>query len=130
MIITFNSVHNKLICVGEKQTTFALYGAANNADSTSKGSWPVGVYKIDTLIRVTGEDAESNGKYGRWFLRANDFAPRTGMGIHAGRRTKTDLAGRHSFNHATMGCIRTTDEAMQYIADHNDSDPVTKIVVV
>ncbi len=40
-----------------------------------------------------------------------DVTGREGLGVHSGREGCTDLAGRTGINYATLGCIRTTDEA-------------------
>lgn len=111
------------------------YNAANNAASNSKGEWPAGVYDIDTVVEVEGRDGLEEGSYGKWFMRFKDFTQedgtkRTGMGIHAGRRHKTDLAGRDGVNYATMGCIRTTSEAMDHITALWSQDPLTKLWIV
>lgn len=90
------------------------WAAANNADSTSRGTWPTGIFQPQRIIAVGGEDGELSGAYGPWFLRY-DVPGRVGMGIHAGRQEKRDLAGRKGPWHATLGCIRTSAEAMAEI---------------
>lgn len=89
--------------------------ACNNADSASRGPWPVGVFDAELLVPVGGIDGSPTGKYGSHFLRY--IVPgRVGMGVHAGRRDDLDGAGRSGPDHATLGCIRTSDEAMAEIA--------------
>lgn len=119
-----------------KHHFYADYDAANNADRTSKGSWPAGVYDVDTIVEVDDEfDGASNGAYGRWFIRFKDFTEeggtkRTGMGIHAGRKGKTDLAGRDGVNYATQGCIRTTEDALDFLTSQWKDNPLMKLWVV
>lgn len=67
-----------------------------------------------------------DGAYGRFgIIRLQDFSVagivHSGVGIHAGR------ANREGPNHATMGCIRTTDAAMEFITGFIANDPVTRI---
>lgn len=112
-----------------KGTVFGVFKAANNTDSSSKGEWPPGIYKPEGLVEVTGDNSLANGKYGRWFLGFKDFGDRAGMGIHAGRFARPDRAGREGYQHATMGCIRTTEEAMEFIADQYEADPISELWV-
>ena len=52
------------------------------------------------------------------------------MGVHSGRENVTDEAGRTGVDHATMGCIRTTDDGTTAIRDALTSgDPVTSVTV-
>lgn len=102
------------------------FPAANNAQRSSRGPWPSGVFKAEALLRVDGPDGALEGKFGRWFLRFTvpdrdgdpDTAdgPGVGMAIHAGRTGETDLAGRSNHRHATDGCIRTVPDAMVAIS--------------
>jgi hypothetical protein len=69
-----------------------------------------------------------NGSYGRFgILRLHPFradgTPHEGVGVHSGR----DNSG--GADHATMGCIRTTDAAMEAITQHIQSDPLDSITV-
>jgi hypothetical protein len=69
-----------------------------------------------------------NGAYGRFgILRLQDFTvdgvQHEGVGVHSGR------ADRGAADHPTMGCIRTTDEAMQAITQHIQGDPLLTITV-
>jgi hypothetical protein len=52
------------------------------------------------------------------------------MGVHSGRQGVCDQANRCGAEHATMGCIRTTDAATKLIKDtHFGGDPLTSITV-
>ena len=69
-----------------------------------------------------------NGSYGRFgIIRLQDFTAdgttHSGVGVHSGR------ADKGGADHPTMGCIRTTDEAMQAIVGHIVGDPLTSITV-
>ena len=110
-------------------TLFGKFPAANNTASNSRGPWPAGLYRSERLVRLPPGDDDPNGPYGAWFLRfivpdrdglddaVGEFdGPGIGMGLHAGRRDGVDALGRSGYLRATMGCVRTTDEAMSTIA--------------
>jgi hypothetical protein len=69
-----------------------------------------------------------NGKYGRFgIIRLKHFNAEgrrhDGVGIHSGR------ADKGGADYPTMGCIRTTDEAMEAITQHMKNDPIAYITV-
>ncbi len=73
------------------------------------------------------EDSPS-GAYGSYgIIRLRPFIVskvlHQGVGIHSGR------ANKGAQDHPTMGCIRTTDEAMRAITLYMGSDPLTTITV-
>lgn len=76
-----------------------------------------------------GNDSDTiNQAYGRFgIIRLEPFTidgvNHEGVGIHAGR----DNSGAQ--NHPTMGCIRTTDQAMQAITQFILGDPLTGVQV-
>lgn len=112
-LLVFDRADGLLHLLGSGGATSWLAG--NNADSTSRGPWPLGVFEPDALVRVGGPDGEPAGCFGPWFLRY--VVPgRTGMAIHAGRRGDRDGLGREGPLHATKGCIRTSAEALEEIA--------------
>ena len=111
--------------------------AANNVASNARGQWPVGLYKAEKLVRLPPGEDDPNGPYGAWFLRfvvpdrdgvddavdiGQDGLPDVtdgagvGLGLHAGRRDGKDSQGRSGWQRMTLGCIRTTDEAMEAVA--------------
>jgi hypothetical protein len=92
---------------------------------------PNGFYPLidQTHPHRHGGDADTlNGPYGRFgILRLQDFTAddymHRGVGIHAGR------ADRGGADHATRGCIRTTDAAMEAITRHIRTDPLLSLSV-
>jgi hypothetical protein len=69
-----------------------------------------------------------NGAYGQFgIIRMQSFSAdghaHDGVGIHAGR------ANQGGEDHATMGCIRTSEAAMESIARHMRIDPLRSIAV-
>jgi len=55
--------------------------------------------------------------------------PAERMGVHSGRATSTDGAGRTGTEYATNGCTRTTDAATNRILDVHATDPITSLTV-
>lgn len=72
-----------------------------------------------------------DGKYGsHGAVVMNPILGHTGIAVHSGRAHVKDKVGRIGINHATEGCIRTTDEAMSAIAQTMRSDPLTIVRVL
>jgi RHS repeat-associated protein len=69
------------------------------------------------------------GKDGIFRLGKSAVNPDGGVGVHSGRDDVPDAAGRTGADHATMGCVRTTGEAMDTITSTAKSDPLTSITV-
>lgn len=115
-------------------TLTSCFRGSNNADSRSKGIWPSGLYRVEALRKVYGEDSLPAGKFGGWFLdfenfKQSDGKTRVDMGLHSGREGVPDGRGRCGYQHATMGCIRVEPAAMSFIADRWNHDKVTKMWV-
>lgn len=94
------------------------YPAANNTTSTSGGPWPDGTYNYSHYMAHPESDAK--GPYGSNGNFVFDVPGRTGMGIHSGR------SGPQS---KTLGCVRTTDEATDFLKNLNNIDPLKTIKV-
>ena len=96
------------------------FPSANNVTSTSNGKFPDGTWSFSHYNEHSESDA--TGPYGSNGIWVFDVPGRSGMGFHSGR------SGPQS---KTLGCIRTTDEATEfvkkYIETHND--PITSITV-
>jgi RHS repeat-associated protein len=109
-----------LITIYRDGVILAFFPASNNADKRSRGNWPDGTYDIENTSGAYNRGKyDENSSIGRGgIFIANDFEDercrdsgnviRTAMGLHAGRRDK-------GVNHFTYGCIRTTEEAMDYL---------------
>jgi hypothetical protein len=94
---------------------------------------PNGTHTVatQTHARHHGAAADSaNGEYGtHGAVVMNPIQGHTGIAVHSGRATTPDGARRTGVNHATEGCIRTTDEAMQQITRTMHNDPLTTVTV-
>jgi len=108
--------------------TVQQFPANNNPDSTSRGRWPDGTFQYER--QTSHPDDAPNSAYGSHGNYIFTVPGRDKMGVHSGRVDRPDRAGRSGVNHATFGCIRTTDEGTQAIGDAMTSgDPVTRITV-
>lgn len=105
----------------------ATYAAANFVDSRAKGVWPLGVFHFDHYNPHLGDGPE--GAYGANGIFIFDVPGREGMGVHSGRRDVPDGRGRRSYQHCTMGCIRTTDEGTARIMALHATDPIETVTV-
>jgi len=78
--------------------------------------------------RHGGDVDTMDGPYGRFgIFRLNSFTYNgilhSGVGIHAGRRSKGGA------DHATHGCIRTTDDVMEALVYYILNDPLDTLTV-
>jgi hypothetical protein len=106
----------------------ATYPAGNVVDTRAQGDWPLGVFPREIRVPVPGVDGLPDGKFGAYFF-GFAVSGRTGMGVHAGREGRKDGAGREGVNHATFGCIRTTDGGVRGIWDVSVIDPASHLIV-
>ena len=98
--------------------TVGTFPAANNTTSSSNGPWPDGTYPYSHY--VSHPESGANGPYGSNGNFVFAVPGRTGMGIHSGRN------GPQS---KTLGCVRTTDEATDFLRDLHANDPLRTIKV-
>lgn len=94
---------------------------------------PNGCHTVATPIRSkrhSGSDDTPNGKFGSY--GSVELRPVQGhqhIAVHSGRANVQDKAGHIGINHATEGCIRTTDEAMAVITKTMLVDPLVSVIV-
>ncbi len=94
------------------------YPIGNNTTSTSNGPFPDGTYNYSYY--EPHPESGPNGPYGSNGNFSFDVPGRTGMGIHGGRNEPQSR---------TLGCIRTTDEATQFLNGLNSTDPLQTLTV-
>jgi hypothetical protein len=118
--------------------TVGTWPANNNVDSrVGLAGLPNGVYQIrdkNTSHRHPTGDTSDGGYGPAGIIRIEDFhfhgkKPHEGVGIHSGRKHLSDGAGRAGVNHATMLCVRTTDQAMSMITMIMRGDPLNALIV-
>ena len=104
------------------------FPAANNPQRNNGGRWPDGTYGYERHTDHSDDAPDSSyGSHGNYIFTVPG---RDWMGVHSGRSDTPDGLGRAGVNHATLGCIRTTDEGTAAIRDAMRSgDPVAQIIV-
>lgn len=116
--VVFNRGLGTITITDSSGGVVGTYPAANNTTSTSKGSWPNGTYPYSHY--QPHPESGPSGAYGSNGNFVFDVPGRTGMGIHSGRR------GPQS---KTLGCVRTTDEATEFLRNLHQTDPLRTITV-
>lgn len=105
------------------------FSAGNNVTSTAPaGTVPAGVFPFSPYMPHPESDA--GGSYGSNGNFVFNFPNGSGIGVHSGREGQCDLANRCGVNHATKGCIRSTDPATELIKNLHKRDPLTSIIVL
>ena len=125
MILSFSRATSTLtvILADNSETTWP---AANNVQSGSL-PWPDGVYQFVQRVTHPGDGPDSPyGSYGGLLF---DVPGRTGMEVHSGRASVPDGLGRVGAQHCTLGCIRTTDDAVAAIVAAMAGDALAAITV-
>lgn len=124
--LSFGRAAKTLTLHSSSGAVLGTWTSENNTDSRSQGPWPNGRYGF-AHWNAHADDGPSSA-YGSHGIAVFDVPDRTGMGVHSGRRDNPDGLGRRGPGHATMGCVRTVDEAMARLRQTH-ADPLTEIVV-
>lgn len=125
--LQFDRDSNKLTLLAGNGSVVGMWDAANNVDSHSEGIWPDGTCDFDHC-NIHADDAPDSA-YGSFGIIVFDVPGRTGMGVHSGREDEADGLGRVGYQYCTMGCVRTTDAAMEQLIATNRTDPITTIEI-
>ena len=125
--LEFSRIGQKLRLLDGNKTVIGTWDAANYVDSRSNGVWPDGVFNFGYYLAHPGDPPSS--AYGSNGIFIFDVPGREGMGVHSGRLGVPDGLGRSGFQHCTMGCIRTTDEATAQLVRTHALDPLKSITV-
>lgn len=96
----------------------AQFPAGNNTTSTSGGPWPNGTYPYSHYN--AHPESGPNDAYGSNGIFVFDVPGRSGMGVHSGR------SGPQS---KTLGCVRTNDEATDFLRTLHETDPLKTLTV-
>jgi hypothetical protein len=125
--LTFNGNSHQISLVDNNGRTVGTWAAYNNVDShATLNHVNNGTYNIQDTTTPHQHRADPNGPYGSHGIVRFNVAGHPGIGVHSGRANARHQPGPL---HATMGCIRTTDEAMAAIASHARTSPLTTIEV-
>ena len=107
--------------------------AHNDTASYSNGRWPSGRYAWSHYNRhpqMGLAPACISTPFGCEGIHVFDVSVhgRTGMGIHAGRAWKVDVLGPR-LGGRSLGCVRTTEDAMAAINRTHAVDPLAHVVI-
>lgn len=116
--VTFDRGRGTIIIYDNKGNQIGQFPAGNNTASKSNGPWPNGIFPYSHY--VLHPKSGPTGPYGSNGNHVFSVPGRIGMGIHSGR------SGPQS---KTLGCIRTTDEATEFLRKLNQIDPLRTITV-
>ena len=125
--LTYNRTTHRITLTGSDGQQIGQWTAYNNAQSTSNGAFDAGTYTFSHRTEHAGSNAESG--WGSNGVTVFNVVGRTGMGVHSGRATTADQAGRTGPQHATNGCIRSTDAATEQIETTHATDPIESLTV-
>jgi RHS repeat-associated protein len=109
MDLTYNNIEGSLIITNGEGLEIGTFPAANNAQIESIGPWPEGTY--DFSYHNSHATDSQNSALGSNGIYVFNRPGCNGCGVHSGRAEIKDRRGRIGPQHATKGCIRTTDEA-------------------
>jgi hypothetical protein len=113
---------------GKSLEKLGEWAAHNRTAEKSKGPWPNGVFHWWYFKEHPEEGympASLVDTYGGTGIHVFKVPERPGIGVHAGRSQNPNIPGWN-----TLGCIRTTSEAMVFINKMHESDGITHISVV
>jgi hypothetical protein len=126
--LIFNGHTHQITLIGDTGEVVGTWAAYNNVDGhatlthVQNGSYAVADRQAPRRHR-----ASADGPYGLHGIIRFDVPGHPGIGVHSGRANARNLPGPA---HPTMGCIRTSDEAMRTISASMNNNPLTTVEVV
>ncbi len=131
--LTYDGTNHKIEIIKNDGTSGGKWTAYNNIDSSfANKHWdkhrhlPNDTYTILDKKQPNKHEADAEGSYGLYGIIRFDVPNHSGVGVHSGRAHDPHTPGPE---HATHGCIRTTDAAMLAIKQIMAIDPLTTITV-
>jgi RHS repeat-associated protein len=126
--IKFNRSTGTLSVYDKKGNLIGTFNASNNVVTTAPaGNVPVGQFAFSHW--TSHPESSQNGPYGSFGNFVFAFPNGTGIGVHAGRANSCDSQNRCGYEYNTLGCVRTTDTATQFLFELNITDPLQYIIV-
>jgi hypothetical protein len=130
--LIYNGVHHTIELTDKSGKSKGKWTAFNNIDSkfatTHYHGLPHlrdGVYAVlDGKSPHRHHHDYANGSFGSYGIIRFNYPGHPGVGVHSGRVHAAQMPGAQ---HATHGCVRTTNHAMALIKHHMSSDPITNI---
>ena len=133
--LVFDGTAHTVQLIDKHGKAVGTWTAYNNIDSAFAKTHYAGARHLKNGLYVMQDSRSAhrhpgdnaNGRFGTYgILRFNYHVDHPGVGVHSGRANNTRVPGAQ---HATHGCVRTTDEAMRYITAHISGDPLTNITI-
>lgn len=112
--LLFDGRTHQLSLIGDSGVIVGTWPAYNNVDSHATLTHLQNrTYAVQDQAAPRRHVANANGPYGLHGIVRFNVPGHSGIGVHSGRADARHLPGPA---HPTMGCIRTTDEAMRTIS--------------
>lgn len=126
--LSFNGATHRISLIDHQGARLGTWPAYNNVDSHAaiQPHLANGSYVIRDRVRPRPHAANPNGPYGSYGIIRFGVSGHVGVGVHSGRANASHLPGPP---HPTMGCIRTSNDAMRHIHDVMANDPLTVVEV-
>lgn len=125
--LKFDGAKHEIVLLSEDDREIGRWVAYNNVDSHASLRFiPNGTYVMKDTARSHPHRSDPNSPYGSYGILRFDVPHHVGIGVHSGRSLSKYLPGPQ---HPTMGCIRTTDQAMKAITEYIANDPLRTIEV-
>lgn len=126
--LLFDGATHEITLLGSDGSVMGAWSAYNNVDSHATiRHIQNGTYEIQDRSAPHRHTPDPNGPYGSYRIIRFNVPGHPGIGIHSGRANARFKPGPP---HATMGCIRTTDEAMGKIKDYMAISSLSMIEVL
>jgi len=126
--LKFDGQTHQLSLINDHGYVVGTWVAYNNVDSHATLTHIQNrTYSIQDRLAPHSHAASANGPYGLHGIIRFNVPGHPGIGVHSGRANARHLPGPE---HPTMGCIRTTDEAMLAISNFISTSPLATIEVI
>ena len=125
--LKFDGMTHQITLIDSSGNTVGTWAAYNNVDSHATiRHISNGTYTVHDRVVPHPHAASANGPYGLHGIIRFDVPGHPGTGVHSGRANARHLPGPE---HPTMGCIRTSDDAMSAISGVMNRDALTAVEV-
>jgi hypothetical protein len=126
--LTFDGQAHQITLLGSNGEILGTWPAYNNVDShATLPHLQNRTYTVQDRTVPRRHIASADGPYGLYGIVRFNVPGHPGIGVHFGRARARHLPGPA---HPTMGCIRTSDEAMRFITESMRVSPIIEIEVV